>query len=190
EREQFRGQGNVARRRELLRDLPARRRGGSLRPPLQPEDPAGEPAPDRGRRQHHRRPHPRPGAVGPRGRAESRDPVHARPGDHAGLHRGALRGRPGHHARGDGRSRRRRHQDQPAGSGRAGHRPLRHRRRLRYRGRVQPQRRDRVRPQPRALPVPALGPDRVRRLQGGPAGDRHRAPGQHRAPGAGDLHQE
>ena len=40
-----------------------------------------------------------------------------------------------------------------------------------------------VRAQPRALPVPALGPDRVRRVQGRPARDRHRAPGQHRAPG-------
>ena len=49
------------------------------------------------------------------------------------------------------------------------------------------QRRDRVRPQPGALPVPPLGPDRLRRLQGGPAGHRHRAPGQHRAPGPGDL---
>ena len=50
-----------------------------------------------------------------------------------------------------------------------------------------PQRRDRVRPQPRALPVPALGSDRVRRLQGRAARHRHRAPGQHRAPGPGDL---
>ena len=44
------------------------------------------------------------------------------------------------------------------------------------------QRRDRVRAQPRALPVPALGPGRLRRLQGRPARHRHRAPGQHRAP--------
>ena len=35
----------------------------------------------------------------------------------------------------------------------------------------------------RALPVPALGPDRVRRVQGRPARHRHRAPGQHRVPG-------
>ena len=34
----------------------------------------------------------------------------------------------------------------------------------------------------RALPVPALGPDRLRRLQGRPPGHRHRPPGQHRAP--------
>ena len=44
----------------------------------------------------------------------------------------------------------------------------------------EPQRRARVRAQPRALPVPALGPDRVRRVQGRAAGHRHRAPGQHR----------
>ena len=50
--------------------------------------------------------------------------------------------------------------------------------------RVRAQRRDRVRAQRRALPVPALGPDRVRRLQGRAAGHRHRAPGQHRVPGA------
>ena len=51
--------------------------------------------------------------------------------------------------------------------------------------RVRAQRRVRVRAQPRALPVPALGPDRVQRVQGRPAGHRHRAPGQHRAPGPG-----
>ena len=72
--------------------------------------------------------------------------------------------------------------DQPARPGRAGHRPLGHHRRLRPRRRLRAQRRDRVPAQPRALPVPALGPDRVRRLQGRPAGHRHRAPGQHRAP--------
>ena len=47
----------------------------------------------------------------------------------------------------------------PLAPGRAGHRPLRHRRRLRHAGRVRAQRRARVRAQPRALPVPALGPD-------------------------------
>ena len=78
-------------------------------------------------------------------------------------------------------------QDQPAGAGRDGDRPLRDRRRLRHRRRVRPQRRDRVRPQPRALPVPPLGSDRVRRLQGRAARHRHRAPGQHRAPRPGDL---
>ena len=44
--------------------------------------------------------------------------------DHAGLHRRALRRRPRHDARGDGRPRRRPGADQPARAGRAGHRPL------------------------------------------------------------------
>jgi aconitate hydratase len=35
-------------------------------------------------------------------------------------------------------------------------------------------------PQPRAVRVPALGPDRVPQLPGGPARHRHRAPDQHR----------
>ena len=72
---------------------------------------------------------------------------------------------------------------QPARARRAGHRPLRADRRRRPRRRLRAQRRDRVPAQPRALPVPALGPDGVRRLQGRPAGHRHRAPGQHRVPG-------
>ena len=113
---------------------------------------------------------------------EQGDPVHAGAGDHAGLHRRAVRRRPGHHARGDGRPRRRPDQDQPARPGRAGHRPLGDRRRLRHAGGVRAQRRDRVRAQQGALPVPALGPGRLRRLQGRPARHRHRAPGQHRAP--------
>ena len=78
--------------------------------------------------------------------------------------------------------------DQPARPGRAGDRPLGDRRRVRHRRRLPAQRRDRVRAQPRALPVPALGPGRVRRLQGRAAGHRHRPPGQHRAPRAGRLH--
>ena len=76
----------------------------------------------------------------------------------------------------------------PLAPGRDGHRPLRDRRRLRHPGGLRAQRRDRVRAQPRALPVPALGPGRLRRLQGRPAGHRHRAPGQHRAPGPHRLH--
>ena len=115
-------------------------------------------------------------------RARPGDPVHAGPRDHAGLHRRPLRRRPRHHARGDGRARRRRHEDQPARARRDGHRPLRDRRRLRHAAGLRAQRRDRVRAQPRALPVPALGPGRVRRLQGRPARHRHRPPGQHRAP--------
>ena len=79
-------------------------------------------------------------------------------------------------------------QDQPARPGRAGHRPLRDRRRLRHARGLRAQRRDRVRAQRGALPVPALGPGRVRRLQGRAARHRHRPPGQHRAPRARRVH--
>ena len=171
-----------------LRDLQdrRRRRPGERRPTaVLAEGAAGEPDPHRGRREHHRRPHPRAGQLGSQRRAQRGDPVHPGPGDHAGLHRGALRRRPGHHARGDGRPRRRPGPDQPARAGRDGDRPLGDRRRLRPRRRLRAQRRAGVRAQPRAVPVPALGPDRVRRVQGRPAGHRHRASGQHRAPGAG-----
>ena len=94
---------------------------------------------------------------------------------HAGLHRRALRRRPRRDARGDAGPRRRPREDQPAGAGRARHRPLRDRRRLRRAGRLRPQRRAGVRAQPRALPVPALGAERLRRLPGRAAGHRHRA---------------
>ena len=47
---------------------------------------------------------------------------------------------------------------------------------------VRAERRARVRAQPRALPVPALGPDGVRRLQGRAAGHRHLPPGEPRVP--------
>ena len=83
-----------------------------------------------------------------------------------------------------GGTRRRSRQGESAGAGRNGDRPLGDRRRVRQRRCVRAQRRHRVRPQRRALPVPALGPGCLRRLQGGAAGHRHRAPGQHRVPGA------
>jgi aconitate hydratase len=54
-------------------------------------------------------------------------------------------------------------QDQPAPAGRAGHRPLGAGRRVRHRRRASSaQRRARVPAQPRALRLPALGPDRLR----------------------------
>ena len=49
--------------------------------------------------------------------------------------------------------------------------------------RLRPQRRARVRAQPRALRVPALGPDGVRRLPGRAAQHRHLPPGEPRVPG-------
>ena len=192
ERRQLWCQGHVGRQRQVLRDLPPGR-GRRGRPrrrvaALQPQGAAGEPAPHRGRRGHHRRRHQGAGWLGRRRGPRQGDPVHAGARDHAGLHRRALRRRPGHHARGDGGPRRGPVADQPARAGRDGHRPLRDRRRLRHAGGVRAQRRDRVRAQPRALPVPALGPGRVRRLQGRPARHRHRPPGQHRAPRPRRVH--
>ena len=124
------------------------RRRGARDAALQPEGAAGEPAAHRGRREHHRRPHPGARRVGPERRARHRDPVHAGPRDHAGLHRRAVRRRPRHHARGRRRPRRRPDEDQPARAGRAGHRPLGDHRRLRPRRRLRAQRRHRVRAQP------------------------------------------
>ena len=170
-----------------VRDSSAVGGAGSGLPAVQPQGAAGEPAAHRGRGQHHRRAHPRARGVGSGGHPEPGDPVHPGARDHAGLHRRAVHRRPRRHARGDARPRRRSVEDQPAGAGRARHRPQRHRRLLRRRRFLQPQRRARVRAQPGALPVPALGPGGVRQLQGRPAGHRHRPPGQHRAPGPRGL---
>ncbi len=77
----------------------------------------------------------------------------------------------------------------PHAAGRACDRPLGAGRRLRLGGGTAHQRRARVRAQPRALCVPALGPGRVRELQGGATGYGHRAPGQPGVPGARRLHE-
>ena len=76
---------------------------------------------------------------------------------------------------------------QSAAARRAGHRPLGPGRSLRRAERVRAERRARVLAQPRALHVPALGPDGVRQLQGRPARHRHRPPGQSRVPRARRL---
>ena len=120
---------------------------------------------------------------------EQGDPVHAGPGDHAGLHRRARASSTSPPcARRWPTSAATPTKINPLAPGRDGHRPLGDRRRLRHARGLRAQRRDRVRAQPRALPVPALGPGRVRRLQGRPARHRHRAPGQHRAPRPRRLH--
>ncbi len=77
---------------------------------------------------------------------------------------------------------RRPREDQPARARRAGDRPLDPGRQLRRAARIPEERRARVRAQPRALRVPALGPDGLRRLLGGPAEHRHLPPGQPRVP--------
>ena len=74
-------------------------------------------------------------------------------------------------------------QDQPAGAGRARDRPLDPGRRVRRAARLPAQRRARVRAQPRALRLPALGPERIRQLQRRAAQHRHLPPGQPRVPG-------
>ena len=83
--------------------------------------------------------------------------------------------------------RRRPGQGQPAGPGRAGHRPLGHRRGVgRPRG-LRRERRHRVPAEHRALPAPALGPAGLRRLPGGAARHRDLPPGQPRVPVAGGV---
>ena len=119
----------------------------------------------------------------PTRRAGHRDPVHPGPRDHAGLHR---------RARASSTSPRCARRCADLGGDPAKINPLAPAELVIDHsviadvfgtpGRLRAQRRDRVRAQPRALPVPALGPGRLRRLQGRPAGHRHRAPGQHRAP--------
>ena len=118
------------------------------------------------------------------GRAREGDLVHARARPAAGLHRRARRRRPGGDARRGGAPRRRSEEDQPRAAGRAGRRPLGAGRPLRLPRRQGAQRAHRVRAQPRALPVPALGPAGLRQLRGRAAGHGHRAPGESRVPGA------
>ena len=76
-------------------------------------------------------------------------------------------------------------QGQPARARGPRHRPLGPGRPLRDAGRVRLQRRARVRAERRALPAPALGPDRVPRPAGRAARHGHRPPGQPRVPGDG-----
>ena len=184
ERRLVRRTGDARGRRPVLRDLPSVRGRGLAAPAVQPQGAAREPPAYRGRPRHHRGQHPRAGGLGPDGRARHRDPVRPRPRRDAGLHRCPVHRRPRHHARGRHRARGRRPERQPARARRAGHRPLRRRRPLRHARRVRAQRGAGVPAQRGALQVPALGPDRVQRVQGRPARHRHRPPGQHRAPGA------
>jgi aconitate hydratase len=58
----------------------------------------------------------------------------------------------------------RRQEDQSAGAGRSRHRPFGHRRQFRQQLGLRRKRQARVRAQPRALPVPALGPDGIRQF--------------------------
>ena len=170
-------------RRDRLRDLPASSRRGRRPAAVQPQGAAGEPAAHRGRRQRHRRPHPRARRLGPGGRAGHRDPVHAGPRDHAGLHRRPVRRRPRHHARGGPRPRRRPGQRQPARPGRAGHRPLGDRRLLRPRRLRAAQRRARVRSATASATSSCAGARRAfDEFKVVPPGTGIVPPGQHRVP--------
>ena len=171
-------------------DLPPRRAAVPLRrrpPALLAEDPAREPAAQRGRRDDPRPRHRGPGQLGRHRHPQPGDGLHARPRGHAGLHRRARDRGPRRDARRDARTGRRREQDQSARPGRAGHRSLRPGRRVRHPRRVPAQRRARVRAQRGALRVPALGPGRLSQLQRRPARHRDRAPGQPRVPVAGRV---
>ena len=87
-------------------------------------------------------------------------------------------------------ARRRSAEDQPAEPGRSGHRPFGDGRRVRHAARLPAQRRPRIRAQHRALPVPEVGPERLRQLPRGAAGHRHLPPGQPRVPGADGLDRQ
>ena len=188
--------GEPAQRRQLRRKAPWRSetrrttssgwtRWRAARPAaVQPEDPAREPAAHRGRREHHRRPHPRARPAGtPNAEPDTEiqfTPARVIMQDFTGVPcvvdlatmREAVADLGGDPTRINPLAPAELVIDHSVIADVFG-----------TAGRVRAQRRDRVRAQRRALPVPALGPDRVRRLQGRPAGHRHRAPGQHRAPG-------
>ncbi len=120
-------------------------------------------------------------------RAELRDRVHPEPRHPSGLHGRPLHRRPRGDARRHEAARWRPGQDQPAAAGGARHRPLDPGRQLRRRRLLRPERRDRVLAQHRALPLPPLGPEDLRRLPRRAPADGDRAPGQPRVPGARGL---
>ena len=104
--------------------------------------------------------------------------VQAGPHPAAGFHRCAGGGRPGRDARRPHPPGRQPAEGEPAGAGRPGDRPLGPGRRVRARRRADQERRHRVRAQRRALPLPALGPGRVRQFPRRAARHRHLPPGE------------
>ena len=154
--------------------------------PLHASRPARERPAARGRRDGHDGRRRGGRDVGRDRGAEPRDLLHAGARPAPGLHGRPRRRRPRGDARCDAGARRRSLSDQPAPPRRARDRPLRAGRRVRDALRLRAQRRARVRAKPRALRVPALGPDRLPKLQRRAAGDRDRPPGEPRVPRAGD----
>ena len=87
-------------------------------------------------------------------------------------------------------ARRRSAEDQPAGPGRPGHRPLGDGRRIRHARRLRAQRRRcEYERNMRALRLPEMGPERLRQLPRRAARHRHLPPGQPRIPRADRLDQ-
>ena len=121
------------------------------------------------------------------GAGAGRNSVQAGPRRAARFHRRALRRRPGRDARRHEAARRRSEENQPARAGRPRDRPLGASRLLQLGRRAGAQHRHGVRPQPRALRVPALGPEGVQQFPRRAAGHRHRPPGESRIPGQGRV---
>ena len=159
-------------------------------PAVLSQDPPRKPPPHRGRPGRPRRRHQGAGQLGPQGQAGQGDRLHAGPRAAAGLHRRPGRGGPGRHARRHEAHGRRPQEDQPAAAGRAGHRPFRAGGRLRQRHGLPHQRRPRVPAQPRALRVPALGPEGVPQLRRRAARHRHRPSSESGISGKGRLHRD
>ena len=147
------------------------------------EDTAGEPAQIRGRDHGYPGRHRRAGQLGRQPAFGSGDRLPPGPGADAGLHRRAGGGRPRRHAQrraGGGARAGNRQSALPGGSR---HRPLGDGRPLRQRPGVRGQRRVGDGTQRGTLPVPALGPDRLRQLPRRAAGHGDLPPGQSRIPG-------
>ena len=120
------------------------REGGRrpLAPALLAAHPAREPAAPRGRHDGQEGRHRRRRRLGEeRRQVDQGDRLPPRPRADAGLHRRARRGRPRRDARRHGRRWAATREDQPAGAGRPGHRPLGAGRRVRHAARVRAQRR-------------------------------------------------
>ena len=152
---------------------------------LQSASRARKPPAPRRRTLHHGRPDPDAAGLGncPEPQQQHRpEPVAGVPPRHQ---RRPHPRRPGRHAARDGQVRRRSRHREPPRAGRAGHRPLGHRRRLRAQRRSGAQRGDRVLPQQRTVSVPAVGTADARGLRRGAARRRDHAPGQHRVPRPG-----
>ena len=164
---QLRQPRDAQRRIALARVLPARRaRKGRRRPRRTPavlaEDPPREPAPERRRAQRHEGRRSGPRRMGPGFALRSGGGIPACARAAAGLHRRAVRRRPGSDARRHQGARRRSAPHQPAAAVRPRDRPLGPGRPVRLVRRIRLQRPPGARAQPRAIRAAALGAGVVR----------------------------